>query len=163
MIVMLMLSTEVFSQRGRVSRPAGPPPSGPYSAIQPGQPGQVRQMHYMGQRAQRGQMQNCLNIEGLTTEQKEAIRKLHVARMENSIQHRSQMDVLQARKRNAMIAKDTDMNEVNKLIDEMGALRTAWMKEAVSHREEVRNLLTDEQRVLFDSRSAHRPMMRGRR
>ena len=162
-IVLLMLGPDAFSQRGRMSRPAGPPPSRPYTAVQPGQHGQARPMHAMRQMGQRGQMQNCLNIDGLTEDQKAALRKLHVARMEKSIQHRSQMEVLQARKRSAMIMKDTNVNEVNKIIDEMGALSTAWMKEAVAHREEIRKHLTDEQRVLFDSHSARKPMMRGRR
>jgi Spy/CpxP family protein refolding chaperone len=162
-IVLLMLSPDAFSQRGRISRPAGPPQSAPYTAIQPGQPGQGRHLQYMKQMGQRRPGENCLNMEGLTEDQKAALRKLHVARMEKSIQHRSQMEVLQARKRSAMIMKDTNINEVNKIIDEMGALSTAWMKEAVAHREEIRKLLTDEQRVLFDSRSARAPMMRGRR
>jgi Spy/CpxP family protein refolding chaperone len=108
-------------------------------------------------------MENCPNIPGLTDEQKESIRKLHVARMEKGIEHRSQMDVLNARKRAAMIKKDYNINEINRIIDEMGALNTAWMKEAVAHRAAVRNLLTDEQRIAFDSRSTRKPVMRGRR
>ncbi len=162
-IAMLLTVTDAFSQRSRAPQPGPSPQSRPNTAIQPGQMGQMQRMHYMQQRGQRGSMQNCLNIESLTTEQKDALKKMHVARMDKSVQHRSQMELLQARQRNAMIQKEPDMKEVNKIIDEMGALRTSWMKEAVAHRLAIRNMLTEEQRVMFDSRCTKRPMMRGRR
>ncbi len=162
-IAMLLTVTDAFSQRGRAPRPEAPPQSRPYVDVRPVQMGQMQRMHYMQQRDQRGSMQNCLNIESLTAEQKDALKKMHVARMDKSIQHRSQMELLQARQRNAMIQKEPDMKEVNKIIDEMGALRTTGMKEAVAHRLAIRKMLTEEQRVIFDSRSTNRPMMRGRR
>jgi len=49
-------------------------------------------------------------------------------------------------------ADKVDMNAVNKAIDEMGATRTKMMKEREAHRQSVRQILTDEQKVYFDSR-----------
>ena len=62
-----------------------------------------------------------------------------------------------------MIAKEPNMSDVNTIIDEMESARAAWMKENAAHMAEVRNILTEEQRVIFDSRRMNRPMMRGRR
>lgn len=116
-----------------------------------------------GPAGQRDPLMNCLAIEGLSEEQRETIMELQTARIEASTQHRAKMDELRARKRSAMIMKEADMEKINQTIDEMEALRTTWMKEAIAHREEIRQILTDEQRVIFDRRCANRPMMRGRR
>jgi Spy/CpxP family protein refolding chaperone len=43
------------------------------------------------------------------------------------------------------------MSEVNRVIDEMGELRTQMMKQRVAHNQSIRELLTGEQRVFFDA------------
>jgi Spy/CpxP family protein refolding chaperone len=104
----------------------------------------------------------CLAIEGLSEAQQEAISALRTKRLEQGVQHRAQMDALRARKNELMVQASPDMARVNALIDEMESLRSAHLKEAAAHRQDVRALLTDEQRARFDSQ-ASRPMGRGGR
>jgi len=162
-IIMSLVGTDAFSQRGRGMRPMQCPQFAPYRGVQPGQPGSMRPMRQAGPARQMGQAMNCMNIEGLTDEQREQLGQLQTARMEKSLQHRTQMDELRAKKRSAMIKKESNLEEVNNIIDEMESVRTAWMKENIAHMAEVRSILTEEQRVIFDSRRMNRPMMRGRR
>lgn len=49
-------------------------------------------------------------------------------------------------------ADKVDMNAINKSIDEMGANRTKMMKKREAHRQAIREILTDDQKVYFDSR-----------
>lgn len=104
----------------------------------------------------------CLAIAGLSDAQQEAISALHAKRLEQGVQHRAQMDVLRAQKRELTIQASPDMAQVNAVIEEMESLRTAHLKDAAAHRQEVRALLTDEQRAIFDARATG-PMGRGGR
>lgn len=104
--------------------------------------------------------ENCLAIEGLTDEQIEAISAMRTTRLEQGVQHQARMDALRAQKRELMVQPNPDMSRVNGLIDQMADIRTAHMKEAAAHRQDIRNLLTEEQRTHFDQ-MALRPMGRG--
>ncbi len=161
--IMSLISTDVLAQRGRGVQPVPCLQFAPNRGVQPGQPGAMRAARQAGPAGQMRQASNCLNIEGLSEEQREQIGKLQTARMEQSLEHRAHMDALRAKKRSAMIAKEPNLAEVNKIIDEMESARTAWMKENMAHMANIRSLLTDEQRAIFDSNRMNRPMMRARR
>ena len=47
-------------------------------------------------------------------------------------------------------AEKVNMNEINRTIDEIGALKTKMMKEHAALRQEIRKLLTKNQRLVFD-------------
>jgi Spy/CpxP family protein refolding chaperone len=143
-IFLFMMLTDAVAQRGR-------------SPIR--QQGPARAMTSVGEKS--GQLGVCMAIEDLTPEQTEKIRALHLSRMEASALHRANMDELQAKKRGLMLAQNPDIAEVDRLIDEMSSLRAQWMKDNAAHRQEVRNMLSDEQRIIFDTKSAGRPVMRG--
>jgi Spy/CpxP family protein refolding chaperone len=104
---------------------------------------------------QAGWQQGCLYLEGLTEDQQEAIAALRNVRLEKSLQYRARMDAMRARKRELMIQKSPDMGEVNKIIDQMEGLRSNHLKEAAAYRQQVRELLTDEQRLAFDRLGKH--------
>jgi len=142
-LVFTLLVTEAFSQRGRGGfGPAGYGRSGQHVEAQ-----QARHDFLYG-------------IESLSQEQRDKIRELQVQRREQSLKHRAEVDELRARKRNLMVDKDSDMGAVNRVIDQMTARQAQWMKENAAHRQAIRNLLTDEQRIIFDSQTAGRPVMR---
>lgn len=143
-IFLFMMLTDVAAQRGR-------------NPIR--QQGPDRAKTSVGEKP--GQLGVCMAIEDLTPEQQEKIRALHLNRMEASALHRASMDELQAKKRGLMLAQNPDMAEVDRLIDEMSALRAQWMKDNAAHRQEVRNMLSDEQRIIFDTKPTGRPVMRG--
>ena len=44
-----------------------------------------------------------------------------------------------------------DMDEINDLIEEAGKIRIDLAKKREAHRQEVRSLLTDSQRIVFDN------------
>ncbi len=94
----------------------------------------------------------CIGVDDLTSEQETQIRELRNARLEQRIEHRNQMDALRVKKRTEMTKAQPNMDEVNRIIDEMSDLRAQRLKKNASHRQEIRNMLTEEQRLQFDSR-----------
>ncbi len=102
----------------------------------------------------RGTMTYCQMIPDLTEEQEEAIQELRLEQIADNTHHRNKMDELRVRKRNIMAGTTT--GDVNEVIDDMTALRNTQMKENVRHREAVRDLLTEDQRVIFDNQTMRR-------
>jgi Spy/CpxP family protein refolding chaperone len=96
---------------------------------------------------------DCQFIENLTDGQKTQISQLRTTYLEKRLAFRNQMDEFRARKRSLQTQANPDMNEINNVIDQMTQLRATMAKDAAAHRQQVRSILTDEQRVLFDSRS----------
>ncbi len=107
------------------------------------------------ERPQRAAIEYCLMIPELTQEQEAQIKELRLRQTEQGTKHRNQMDELRARKRSLITG--TSDGDVNQVIDEMTALRNAQLKENVAHRQAIREILTEEQRIIFDSRTMRRP------
>lgn len=93
-------------------------------------------------------------IPDLTDEQKEQIKDLRVELMEEMLTLKNKMGEKAARLRTLQTAAKANMSEINKAIEEIGKLRTEIMKLKAACHQEIRSLLTDEQRVFFD---AHHP------
>ncbi len=126
----------------------------------------VRQRERVDMRAERRveqpvrrTMEYCRMIPDLTEEQEKAIRELRLDQMESNTHHRNKMDELRVSKRNLITG--TTEGDVDQVIDEMTELRNTRMKENVRHRENVRDLLTEDQRVIFDSKVMRRHDGRG--
>lgn len=116
---------------------------------------------HMQSYGQRGQMRDlqkgtCINLPDLTEEQEQKIEALRLERIAARTAHRAEMDELRARKRSLGIAENPDMDALNNVIDQMTAARARHMKDNEAHRQEIRKLLTPEQRTLFDSRRGQR-------
>lgn len=126
MMVMLLISSQSFGQRGRYGAP---------------------------NRQGMNQAGACLNLESLSEEQKAQIQELRTAQLEQRLELRNRMDELRARKRTLQTQPDADLKAINQVIDQMSELRADMQKDAAAHRQQIRELLTDEQRVLFDSRT----------
>ena len=108
-----------------------------------------------GQRGMGASQGECI-LPDLTEEQQTKISALRTERIAASTQHRAEMNELRARKRTLTLADAPDMNKVNSIIDQMAAKRAVQMKSQVEHRQEVRKLLTTDQRVIFDSNARGR-------
>lgn len=100
-------------------------------------------------------------VANLTDEQKAKVEALRATQLEAGLQHRNQMAELQARKRTLMTQKNPNMGEINQVIDNMQNLQTKRLKDNASHHQQIRSLLTDEQRLQFDTRAGRGPAMRG--
>jgi Spy/CpxP family protein refolding chaperone len=95
----------------------------------------------------------CRNIPNITEEQTQKITELRTAHLKSVTEHRNKIDELKARKRSLMTADNPDMKAIDKVIDEMSALKTEHLKRNARHHQAIRSLLTEEQRVHFDARA----------
>ncbi|MBL7073837.1 Spy/CpxP family protein refolding chaperone [candidate division KSB1 bacterium] len=93
-----------------------------------------------------------MNIPDLTEEQEAKIRGMRVDFMKEGLPLKNEIGEKRARLRTLMTANKTDEKAINKLIDDISRLRTRMMKKKVAHHQAVRRILTEEQRVYFDSK-----------
>lgn len=111
-----------------------------------------------------------LNLPDLTDEQKDQIKALHTAGQKEMIQSTNKIGELEAKLRTLQTADKPDMKKINSTIDEISVIKTDMAKKRAAHQQAIRSLLTEEQRVVFDSRphgkmGGHRdgPGQQGRR
>lgn len=102
-----------------------------------------------------GQGEHMMMIPDLTDQQRDQIKTLRVEHMKVMQPLRNQMAEKKARLNTLTTAEKVNMNEINKVIDDIGKMQTQMMKLKEQHHQDVRKLLTDDQRLFFDS---HRPM-----
>jgi len=93
-----------------------------------------------------------LNIPDLTDEQKEKIKSLRTANIKEMTNKRNTIEELKAKLKTLQTADKPNMNEINSKIDEISIIKTKMAKKRTAIQQNVRSLLTDEQRVIFDSR-----------
>ncbi len=87
----------------------------------------------------------------LTEEQQLKFNELRTRNMKEMLPLNNQMQEKRARLRTLTTAEVVNQKEIDKLIDEMTADNAKQMKMRVKHQQEIRSLLTEEQRVIFDS------------
>lgn len=92
------------------------------------------------------------NIPDLTEEQQTKIEDLRVKHQKKMLVNRNLVMEKRAKLNTLRTADKVDMNAINKVVDEIGALQTQMMKDREANRQEVRNLLNEKQKVFFDSR-----------
>jgi len=98
-----------------------------------------------------GQSYGMMNrIPDLTDAQREQIKKLRTAMLKEIMPLQNKLGEKRARLRTLSTADKPDMTAINKLIDEMAGLRAEILKKRMKFVQDVRALLTDEQRVFFD-------------
>jgi Spy/CpxP family protein refolding chaperone len=98
-----------------------------------------------------GKAHNCA-LPGLTDDQVKQIDQLKLKHLKEILPLQNTLKEKQARLRTLETAEKADMAAINKTIDEMAVLRADIMKKKASHHQEVRKLLTEEQRIVFDTR-----------
>lgn len=136
LILLMVLATNIFAQRGRGFAP--------------------RNERSMKEREEREFREPgiCRNLPGITQEQSDKMDAIRLQSMKENQQLRNQLGEKQAQLRTLKTAEQPDMNAINKTIDEMAALRAGMHKNQVAKHQEIRKLLTEEQRILFDSRGS---------
>ena len=110
----------------------------------------------MNQRQMKAPM--CAGMENmipkLTNDQKAKIQEFRVAHMKEFTPLQNSIKEKQAHLNTLTSADKPDMNEVNKTIDEISKLKADLMKLRVAHQNQIRNILTDEQKVYFNAHIA---------
>jgi Spy/CpxP family protein refolding chaperone len=92
-------------------------------------------------------------IPDLTEDQMTKIKSLRLEMMKETNPLKAQMKEKKAHLNTLAIAEKADMKAIEKTIDEMGAIRVQMMKAHAKMRQDVRAILTDDQRVIFDSKA----------
>ena len=88
----------------------------------------------------------------LTPEQKKSIFDLRSNMMKSSLPVKNLIGEKKAHLKTLSTIDNPDMNAINSTIDEIASLKAQIMKMHVANRLEIRTLLTDKQRVIFDSK-----------
>lgn len=92
-------------------------------------------------------------IPDLTEDQEAQILKLRNKHLRNAELKRAEIGEKQARLNSLRLAENQDVKAIDKTIDEMSSLQASLMKAREAHRREVRDLLSDDQKVWFDARA----------
>jgi len=90
-------------------------------------------------------------IPDITEKQKEQIKDLKTNHMKEVLPLRNQVREKKAHLQTISTGEKVDMDQVNKTIEEIGELKLVIAKKRASHRQQIRNILTEDQRVIFDS------------
>lgn len=87
----------------------------------------------------------------LTDEQRAKVEEIHLNGQKGMIPLRNNIQEKNAQLRTLRMSDDYDEAAVNALIEEIGELRTAMMAMRTGHQQQIREILTEEQRIKFDS------------
>ncbi len=98
----------------------------------------------------------CPYIPDLTEEQQSQINELRTAHLKEMTEFRNRINENRAQYRSLITGTPADRSDINANIDEYTETRNQMMKRQAAHRQEIRNVLTEEQRVYFDARAGSR-------
>jgi Spy/CpxP family protein refolding chaperone len=135
LVLMILTTAEVFAQRGRANLS---PRAGKTLDEMPERP--ARDFGF------------CRNLPDITQEQLDQIDALRLLNMKENQQLRNQLNEKRARLRTLSTSDQPDTRAINSTIDEMANLRAEIQKNQMATHQEIRKLLNDDQRVIFDSR-----------
>jgi len=99
-----------------------------------------------------------MNIPNLTEEQKTKIKSLRLATMKEIQPLRNQLGELRAKGKTLTTCEKSDMKAINANIDDITKLQNQIMKIREANHQQIRVLLTDEQRIFFDMKKHDRRM-----
>ncbi len=91
-------------------------------------------------------------IPNLTKEQSESIKKLQLSLAQTKFPIENTLREKEARLQTVSTVKTPDMKTIEKQIDEIGAIKIQLAKLQATHDQEIRKILDDEQRLIFDKR-----------
>lgn len=87
----------------------------------------------------------------LTDAQKDQMKAVRIKTMKSVQPLRNQLMEKRARLNTLSSADKVDMKAINKQIDEMSTLKASMQKVRAASKQEVRSILTEDQRVIFDA------------
>ena len=98
-----------------------------------------------------GQGYYCNNIPDLTADQKAKITDIRTTHLKKMQTYRNQLAEKRVKLQTLRTSDNVDMKAVDRIIDEMGKIRTEMQKDREQHFQNVRKILTADQRVYFDN------------
>jgi Spy/CpxP family protein refolding chaperone len=101
----------------------------------------------------RGQGANhYFNLPNLTDGQKANLDELRLAHQKAVLPLRNLLGEKQAHLMTVRTEDKADLNKINQVVDEIGAVKVKLAKEREAYHQNVRKILTEEQRLIFDMR-----------
>ena len=97
----------------------------------------------------------------LSDAQKEKIDEIKLASNKEVTQTQNKINELEAQLTTTLSEDKVDQNKANKLVDEIGDLRSTVRKQRVDTHLKIRNLLTEKQKLLFDQHTSRQGFGRG--
>jgi Spy/CpxP family protein refolding chaperone len=104
--------------------------------------------------------QEMLDKLQLTEEQKEKMDVSMISFHKTAQPIRNQLDEKRAALKSLTTVDSPDRKKIETVITEIGKLETSLLQAQVNHRLEVRSMLDDKQKILFDQHEGHRMMGR---
>ena len=98
----------------------------------------------------------------LSKDQIEDIKKLEIAHQKEILPLENQVREKEAKLQSSATTDKPDLVQLNSIIDEISILKGKIQKSDMAHRQNIRKLLTEEQRVVFDSHPPRHPGNRPR-
>ncbi len=106
-------------------------------------------------------MHQGMMLNNLSDEQKEQVKQLRIEMMKNSIPVRNELNEKRARLRTLTTGDKVDVKGAEKILADIEKLKTKQAKQKIRVRVEIRKLLNDEQRVMFDAHAGMNGKNRG--
>jgi len=106
---------------------------------------------------------SVLPARNLNDKQHEEIRNIRKEQLKERTQTRNLLNEKRAKLEVLQTADKPDMEEINKVIDEIAAVQAQEMKTQAACRQKIRSLLTEEQRAYYDAQAANMDNMRPNR
>ena len=121
--------------------------------------GSAQQRQGSPQQKKQMKSENREMLPDLTDAQKDKMKAIHIQGMKATQTFKNQLMEKKAHLNTLSSADKADMKAINKQIDEIATLQASMQKVRAQNKQEVRSILTDDQRVIFDARrggSSHR-------
>jgi len=93
-----------------------------------------------------------LDLPDLSNDQREKIRLSDIEHLKTMTPLRNQVSEKKARLQTVLTTSPYDAKSSDLVVEELGKIETMIMKEMIRHDQALRNLLTPDQQVIFDSR-----------
>jgi Spy/CpxP family protein refolding chaperone len=90
-------------------------------------------------------------IPDMTKEQEEKMKQIHMDFRKFSLPLKNEIKIKEAQLNALRCGENPDMSAINKLVEEIGAVHVKIAKENEMNHQKIRKMLTDSQRVFFDS------------
>jgi Spy/CpxP family protein refolding chaperone len=120
--------------------------------------GQFREHRAMGHQGGAGYREmRRESIPGLTEDQKQKIEKFNLAFDRNTLQKHNQIAEKEAQLQTAVTQPAVNLDQTDKLINEISSLRAEIRKERVRTDAQIREVLNEDQRLVFDKMRVYRP------
>ena len=91
----------------------------------------------------------------LSQEQREQVKEQRLAFYKAVLDEENQVGELRAKKRTILSGDPVDKNKLYACLTELNQLQVQIQKERISHHQDIRSLLTEEQRIVFDVHNHH--------